>query len=576
MEETDLQLFSAYKVKPRNNSDTLSAYLIESTAPDNIDDNINYYTSYDDSKYKDKLTQLKVDKNGALDEIVSALYDKLCNHDFSDQNYISNPDYGAPTLVISVHGFNNPRDVILPGFWDSFVRVDKDEKIRNEDVVCIGYRWPSERMFSPLSTLVSALPALLGSVFVIGAVLLGSEWLFHEHGNITDNTTLYLTLLTSILLFIPVTLILLRAIVYFRDGYRATAFGVPDLVEVIRQIDKRLNEELNKKFDNLNNIEDKQLKKNIQQLKQNIDDGKRRVRLSFIGHSMGAYVVTSVVRILSDVFDPATMREGLNNPNLPSQTQATNDPNAIAQEKLNLSKIGNVYRLARLILASPDIPAEALAANRANFLSNALTRFEEIYLFSNEGDEVLRLISTTVNYFSLPTKRKKFGYRLGNVCLSGRLWGVSHDIKWCDIKIGDMNLAELSTELNIKPGNDLPSKISYFDCTDCVDGPDEGSMRGMLTWAKRGKPMGRGYFNHLLLLFRYSFLPAECPLRIDVHGGYFRSDFLSELIYRLACLGYEKMEAAYGGESQLSEKCKEHQVKALLALQPKASGAVSS
>jgi hypothetical protein len=34
--------------------------------------------------------------------------------------------------------------------------------------------------------------------------------------------------------------IVLRSIVYFRDTYRATYYGVPDLVEVIRLIDREI------------------------------------------------------------------------------------------------------------------------------------------------------------------------------------------------------------------------------------------------------------------------------------------------------------------------------------------------
>ena len=67
-------------------------------------------------------------------------------------------------------------------------------------------------------------------------------------------------------------------------------------------------------------------------------------------------------------------------------------------------------------LASPDIPAETLLSNRGNFLASALSRFQEAYLFSNEGDEVLRQISTLANYF--PCSRPKaatHGFRLGNV-----------------------------------------------------------------------------------------------------------------------------------------------------------------
>ncbi|MFZ8425991.1 hypothetical protein ACO1MX_15000, partial [Staphylococcus aureus] len=73
------------------------------------------------------------------------------------------------------------------------------------------------------------------------------------------------------------TAALLRAIVYFRDTYRATNYGAPDLVQIIRAIDGELG-----------NLRGR---------------GKRNdVELSFIGHSMGGFVVTNTIRVLSDVF----------------------------------------------------------------------------------------------------------------------------------------------------------------------------------------------------------------------------------------------------------------------------------
>jgi len=49
-----------------------------------------------------------------------------------------------------------------------------------------------------------------------------------------------------------------------------------------------------------------------------------------------------------------------------------------------------------------------------------LSRFDEAYLFSNEGDEVLRQISTLANYFVFPAKSKNHGFRLGNVEILSR------------------------------------------------------------------------------------------------------------------------------------------------------------
>jgi hypothetical protein len=135
------KLFSAYKVVvPMSEHWTqngLHAYLFESTAKDNIDDNLRDNIS--DSNYIDKLKPLSVTSNGGVvDEIVEALR--------------SSKD---PTLVISVHGFNNPRDVILPGYWESFTSVHNDIHINNKDIVCIGYRWPSEGLWTPISSILS-------------------------------------------------------------------------------------------------------------------------------------------------------------------------------------------------------------------------------------------------------------------------------------------------------------------------------------------------------------------------------------------------------------------------------------
>src|ERR1700761_9501064 len=78
----------------------------------------------------------------------------------------------------------------------------------------------------------------------------------------------------------------------------------------------------------------------------------------------------------------------------------------------------------RFVLASPDIPAETLLSSRGNFLASALSRFDEAYLFSSEGDEVLRQISTLANYFVFPTKSRNHGFRLGNVEILSRNFGV--------------------------------------------------------------------------------------------------------------------------------------------------------
>src|SRR5208282_5699206 len=86
-----------------------------------------------------------------------------------------------------------------------------------------------------------------------------------------------------------------------------------------------------------------------------------------------------------------------------------------------------LFTLMRFVLASPDVPAETLLADRANFLASSLRRFREAYLFSSEGDEVLRLISTTVNYFTFPTASRNYGYRLGNTEILRSSFGAAPD-----------------------------------------------------------------------------------------------------------------------------------------------------
>jgi alpha-beta hydrolase superfamily lysophospholipase len=61
-----------------------------------------------------------------------------------------------------------------------------------------------------------------------------------------------------------------------------TTYGVPDLVDIVRLIDARLDER-----------------------QKDLGAENGRADLSFIGHSMGGFVVTNAVRILSDVFSPA-------------------------------------------------------------------------------------------------------------------------------------------------------------------------------------------------------------------------------------------------------------------------------
>lgn len=424
----------------------------------------------------------------------------------------------SPNLVISVHGFNSPRKDAIRRFSKEFSAVDADTAITS-DTVCIGYRWPSEAMGSPLKTIWSAAPYFLRWMTKLGGIFLVFFMLFDALSNILPMLAANPGLksitfaLALVLLAISVTFFLLRIIVYFRDGYRANQYGVPELVDLVRKIDEAMYQ------------------------RQNSSDNN--IGLSFIGHSMGAYVVTNAVRILSDVFSKASL------------TQDSADP--------EIRKIGRKFHLQNLVLVSPDIPAEALMPNTSNFLNSSLRRFEEAYLFSNEGDEVLRLISVSANYFSFPTERREFGYRLGNVGVVPPNYGVTVRKNWSlkDLRIGFQNVENLSKGLHSCDSSVHPAyAFGYFDCTDCID-PKSGL--GVLTTAKRGTPFNKSWYSHLLLLCRY-LLPNKCSLSRDVHSAYFDFDELAGLIYRLASIGYSATDTASGGVNKV---CNRMQVKVL-------------
>ncbi|MEN9540787.1 MAG: hypothetical protein RLZZ459_878, partial [Cyanobacteriota bacterium] len=95
-------------------------------------------------------------------------------------------------------------------------------------------------------------------------------------------------MLGELLLGISITLILLRVVVYFRDRDRASSFGVFDAVEMIRAL-HHLVQEVSTGSDYLNRLAQGQAP---------------RISLSFLGHSMGTMLTTSLIRVLSDVFDP--------------------------------------------------------------------------------------------------------------------------------------------------------------------------------------------------------------------------------------------------------------------------------
>ncbi len=530
-----MTFFTAYKAKDV----TVPIYFIESTAPNNVDDTDRIST--------DPLPHLELipDSDDAVRQIAGEL-----------------AKGNNPNLVVMVHGFNNPKPDVLKTYTAAAIAVNGDQAIRNrEGLVCVGYRWPSEKMGQPWHGTWDALPTLptwilyLGTVLAVLPFLLfylapgNAEWaidIFRFARNLVADHLVTMAGLT--LAGLVLTAALLRVIVYFRDNYRASNYGIPDLIQIIRAIDRE-----------------------IIRLRHRDGAGNARhdVQLSFIGHSMGGFVVTNTIRTLSDVF--STPVESLN-----AFGAAGPVPAPVFQ------RIGNVFKLKRFVLVSPDIPAEALLSNRGNFLASALSRFEEAYLFSNEGDEVLRQISTLANYFVFPTKSRKHGFRLGNVEILSSGFGVIDPRQaggfLRTLRIGGLTLQELYDALDdaevhrqpslrrrVRAETALPEVFSYFDCTDYVDEDETGKKRPLLTFAKwqkrRNNSAKMPFYSHLRLLFAY-LVPPHMP---NVHGGYFEGVLSQRLIYRLACLGYDETLAAFGGEAAFMKECANKQIRVLLS-----------
>ena len=330
-----------------------------------------------------------------------------------------------------------------------------------------------------------------------------------------------------------ITLILLRVSAYFRDSYRANNYAASDLVELIREIDKAIDKAITDKTE-----------KNI-----------NRIKLSFIAHSMGCFVTTNTIRILSDVFK-------------------TND-----MDDTKISDIGKCFTLSRLILIAPDIPVETIIPRRANFLQASLRRFKESYIFSNEGDIVLRIASTAANYFSFPAKDRFGGYRLGNIT-------VKHDNQK-SIEYGIINLnSDLDpfTLLEVRSSNqekktleefvdgsskqNIANKFTYFDCTDYKD-QKNGKNVTPVSLATKKQALG-------LLGYTQLFIDHLILGKIDTHGGYFDGNFTKELIHKLAFFGFDGLLKSYSSEAQtestdtlseLSKKCQEKQIQVVLSPQ---------
>jgi hypothetical protein len=552
---------------PQNDSRYFPGYFVGSTAPNNVEDGVK-----------------AVDDPGTYIKEIA--------------EFLSRQPEGRE-ILIAVHGYNTSLGDFrtdktnadgVKGWYqsirDHIAKHHGDSK--PSGLIFLGYRWSSEvingkerdSLGNKIKNAKASLPKLLNILWIggivgaiTGLIAFFTQSLSSLFFGVFPILILSLSLIVASLIF---TLIFLRLSGYFRDSYRANNYGVPDLVELIRQLDKAIVEA--------------SPGTTLAEKEQYWKDQPEPIKLSFIGHSMGGFAVTNAVRVLSDVFD----RESIGNFDIHNK------------EKNPSARIGHVFSLGRLILVSPDIPAETIISGRANFLSSSLRRFEEAYLFSNEGDMALRLASTAANYFSFPAKTRAGGYRLGNVIIRE---GVGSKSK-AATKCGIVNLDEKGNLLNVEPREDggfeakrmskpkltewqteidlqissflsylfvasnmplserqseiilspdrkpIAELFTYFDCTDYVEiypeRPNSKPKRmGVLTFAL-GKT-SLSFWDYVVLTWAFA------TGSIDTHGGYFNNGdatdsskarkkwtkpeaaLSKQLIYGLACLGFQGM-----------------------------------
>ncbi|NEU77721.1 alpha/beta hydrolase [Nostoc sp. UIC 10630] len=540
----DNQPYKIYEFK-KINQEKIPGYLVVSTAKLNVETeehNSNRYLSLVANK---KLFNIN---DGQAEPSTQDMIEKIA------KTLESSPE---PEIIINIHGYSSTPSDTETGCKKIYEYINTAIQQPNK-YIFIGYRWPSENPIKTdesgsfgqkLINALSSLPILLAINLALGLTISIWSAIALLFLNILSNSAVHfftaMLILSGIVSVIIFTLIILRLSTYFRDTYRATNYGVTDLVELIRQLDYTVKLPRNK-----------------------------RIKLSFISHSMGCFVVTDVIRILSDVFDVKSIN------------------------KKPDSDIGNVFRLGRLVLVAPDIPVESILPGRANFLRSSLRRCEEAYIFCNEGDLALRFTSTAANYFSFPARTRISGYRLGNITVKhfnnkndsvghtprygvvnlhkqdyGKGYRLDNPYKYLEIRSSSSEHRKLEEITKMSEESVQPADLfTYFDCTDYKD--DRIDQIGIVSSAIQKPAINFGNYILLTLAFIRKSINNRDPQGIDTHTGYFGGGFSQKAIYELAFLGFQGFLESLSIEgdeleqiSVFSQRCQEKQIQVILAPQ---------
>lgn len=419
-------------------------------------------------------------------------------------------------LVVRIHGYNVPLKSVRKEYERAQQKFRDDaarlrESPPDDYVLFVHYAWPSERIGAggPLCW-ISAMPMGLVLLFVVGSLFafVGSSWL---------------NVIGQLSLGIGITLTLLRMVTYFRDRERASTFGVFDAVEMIRALHRLVKE----------NLSDASYLADLQSGKA------QRISLSFLGHSMGTFLTTMLIRVLTNVFDADADAHlwDANEQSGPfgasSGCSASSDASRLDKQREQLAQIGDLFTLDRLILVAADIPVWTITTGRSNYLASCLRRFRQTFLFVNDADMVLRLASTLANYFVFPSGTRIGGFRLGNLSIKGRGRAQGYGKRVSDLSLLQLNSALRTENLCNDRIFSCQPWIGYsLNVIDCTDYDDDGRYLSAFT-ACNALQRFFNYAATLIMLIAGSMKIGK----IDCHGGCFRGSFCMNLLYELALYG---------------------------------------
>ncbi len=433
-------------------------------------------------------------------------------------------------LVLNIHGYSTPlssvRDnayAITQAQFEQASQAAAPQGGYDDFVLFIDYAWPSEAALNLdlLRSLPGAIPIPLWVLAGLGALLA-----FSSHGLGARLGVGLMGLIAGLLL--------LRFVAYFRDRERAAGIGVYDAVELLRWMHVIYADAIKAVYGI-----------GVETIARQLNERAERpaaglIEVSLLAHSMGAFVATQAVRTLSDVFDPAAIERW-------KRIDAQNGPFALSDRGSDdsdpaLGRIGELFQLRRLVLASPDIPIWALTSGRSNPLSSSLRRFEEVFLFSNDADIVLRLASTVANSFVTPARSRQGGYRLGNLVPLERAGVSPGGVKALGLNQVGLNGLGGGLSLQDAPFNTtvLVGRLTLVDCTDYQD--TRAGSKGTKVKRRLSAFTARHHGCRVLNYGVTALVQVASTIGwggLDSHGGYFRGPFCLNLMYSLLLYGSE-------------------------------------